>query len=214
MTQPSLTERVRAAVHDAVTAAAQNPGAGRGLVVSLITSAVMAEVHRQTSAAPPPAGETHGLSVQYADALWDAIATPGPSRETYVEQHKQVCRAVARILEELTPDEEPTTDRAAEIERLRTENARMRHELEVMYGGAFDSPNRKHATGRAAVLREAADAVANHPGPIPWLPGLPKGEGDGFWWDTRDRDAAADLLRRMADEAQPAAEARQDGAAS
>jgi acyl-CoA reductase-like NAD-dependent aldehyde dehydrogenase len=51
--------------------------------------------------------------VQHADALWDAIATPGPHRPTYVEQHKQVCRAVARILEELTPDEEPTTDRAA-----------------------------------------------------------------------------------------------------
>lgn len=55
-------------------------------------------------------------------------------------------------------------------------------------------------TDRAAVLREAADAVAAHPGPIPWLPGLPKGEGDGFWWDTRDRDAVVALLRRMADE--------------
>jgi hypothetical protein len=31
------------------------------------------------------------------------------------------------------------TDQAADLERLRTENARMRHELEVMYGGAFDS---------------------------------------------------------------------------
>ncbi|WP_406325213.1 hypothetical protein [Streptomyces niveus] len=30
--------------------------------------------------------------------------------------------------------------RDAENERLRTENERMRHELEVMYGGAFDSP--------------------------------------------------------------------------
>ncbi|WP_331731853.1 hypothetical protein OG298_45225 (plasmid) [Streptomyces sp. NBC_01005] len=29
-------------------------------------------------------------------------------------------------------------DRDAEVERLRTENERMRHELEVMYGGAFD----------------------------------------------------------------------------
>src|SRR5690606_26826020 len=47
--QPSLDERVRAAVHDAVTTAAQNPHAGRGLVVSLITNAVLAEVHRQTT---------------------------------------------------------------------------------------------------------------------------------------------------------------------
>jgi hypothetical protein len=30
-------------------------------------------------------------------------------------------------------------DRDDEMERLRTENERMRHELEVMYGGAFDS---------------------------------------------------------------------------
>jgi hypothetical protein len=35
----------------------------------------------------------------------------------------------------------PTGDgRDVENERLRTENERMRHELEVMYGGAFDSP--------------------------------------------------------------------------
>ncbi|MEV5942711.1 hypothetical protein [Streptomyces sp. NPDC051994] len=30
-------------------------------------------------------------------------------------------------------------DRAAQLDRLRTENSRMRHELEVMYGGAFDT---------------------------------------------------------------------------
>lgn len=30
-------------------------------------------------------------------------------------------------------------DATAEIDRLRTENSRMRHELQVMYGGAFDS---------------------------------------------------------------------------
>jgi acyl-CoA reductase-like NAD-dependent aldehyde dehydrogenase len=53
---------------------------------------------------------------------------------------------------------------------------------------------------RAAVLREAADAVQAHPGAIPYRPQLD--EDGGFWWDTRDRDAAADLLRRMADEAQ------------
>lgn len=44
-----------------------------------------------------------------------------------------------------------------------------------------------HAQELAAVIRA-------HPGPIPWLPSLPKGDGDGFWWDTRDRDAAADLI--------------------
>jgi hypothetical protein len=51
------------------------------------------------------------------------------------------------------------TDQAAEIERLRAEAERMRHELEVMYGGAFDT-RQAAPTGHAAVraaLREAAD---------------------------------------------------------
>jgi hypothetical protein len=51
---------------------------------------------------------------------------------------------------------------------------------------------------RAAVLREAADVLAAHPGAIPYRPQLD--EDGGFWWDTRDRDAAAELLRRMAGE--------------
>lgn len=52
---------------------------------------------------------------------------------------------------------------------------------------------------RAAVLREAADVLAAHPGAIPYRPQLD--EDGGFWWDTRDRDAAAELLRRLAAEA-------------
>ncbi|MFD5221428.1 hypothetical protein ACFWMH_27685 [Streptomyces tendae] len=51
---------------------------------------------------------------------------------------------------------------------------------------------------RAAALREAADVVAAHPGPIPYRPQLD--EDGGFWWDTRDRDAVVALLRRVADE--------------
>jgi hypothetical protein len=45
------------------------------------------------------------------------------------------------------------------------------------------------------VLRMAADVIANHPGPHhdDLQPDAP-----GFWWDTRDRDAAAALLRRIA----------------
>ncbi|MFE0353631.1 hypothetical protein ACFW2I_09065 [Streptomyces nigra] len=46
------------------------------------------------------------------------------------------------------------TDQAAELERLRTENERMRHELEVMYGGAFDSLDTPPPADRAAVLRD------------------------------------------------------------
>ena len=53
-------------------------------------------------------------------------------------------------------------DRNAENERLRTENGRLRHELEVMYGGAFDSPStvdladlRGHIAGLEAAIQRA-----------------------------------------------------------
>jgi hypothetical protein len=46
---------------------------------------------------------TAGLTVQQADALWDAVAIPGPHTPTFPEQHERVCRAVAGILAELPP---------------------------------------------------------------------------------------------------------------
>ncbi|MFD8254959.1 hypothetical protein [Streptomyces werraensis] len=53
----------------------------------------------------------------------------------------------------------PATNHTAELEQLRTENARMRHELEVMYGGAFDSL-KPAPTDPAAVYAEVADRLA------------------------------------------------------
>ncbi|MFJ7176450.1 hypothetical protein ACIQXA_08580 [Streptomyces massasporeus] len=44
---------------------------------------------------------------------------------------------------------------AEELEQVRTENARMRHELEVMYGGAFDAPS----ADRAALCDRIAEAL-------------------------------------------------------
>jgi hypothetical protein len=103
---------------------------------------------------------------------------------------------------------------AAEIDRLRTENERMRHELEVMYGGAFDKlpPAAVSAavappTDRAAVLTEserkmlayALDQAQEHI----W-------SRDGF---TDEDQAAVDSLRRLTPD-EPAAGARQDGGQS
>jgi hypothetical protein len=180
----------------------------------------------------PATDHTHGLTVQQADALWDAVAIPGPRQPAYTEQHERVCRTVAGLLGEVAPATDQTalrdriadaldnarhthpcpvtgstywtgcyhpdgtsaschTDRRTdavlavlpvpavqaeavlrvveaalgdtlvpaareealagivavlpesaptdEVERLRLQNARLRHELEVMYGGAFDS---------------------------------------------------------------------------
>jgi len=50
------------------------------------------------------------LSVQHTDALWDAVAIPGPQEPTFTEQHQRVCAAVADILDEMTPQ---PVDRAA-----------------------------------------------------------------------------------------------------
>ncbi|MGA5767398.1 hypothetical protein ACPC36_07940 [Streptomyces pseudogriseolus] len=67
-----------------------------------------------SSAGQAPATDpTHGLSVPHADALWDAIATPGPRTATYPEQHERVCRAVRDILDELTPARDEETDQTA-----------------------------------------------------------------------------------------------------
>ena len=72
----------------------------------------------------PEPDPTHGLSVQHADALWDAVAIPGPRQATFTEQHERVCRAVAQIIGEVTPvaDPEPAAqspaDRAALRERI------------------------------------------------------------------------------------------------
>lgn len=57
------------------------------------------------------------------------------------------------------------------------------------------------AAVRAAAYREAAELIANHPGPHSdeHHPDAPS-----YWWDHRDRDAAAGLLRQWADEIHPA----------
>jgi hypothetical protein len=113
MTQPTDADRLvaeaRRAVHESLTLLpAQEADRVRSLIADLETAVEGRAAMRATAA--PPANETHGLSVQHADALWDAIATPGPHKPTFMEQHKRVCHTVARILEELTPIEEPTAD--------------------------------------------------------------------------------------------------------
>lgn len=42
----------------------------------------------------------------------------------------------------------------------------------------------------ARAVTEAAEDIRQHPGPIPYKPP----STNGYWWDSRDRDAAADLI--------------------
>lgn len=72
---------------------------------------------RVSSAGVSPA-TGHRLSVQHADALWDAVAIPGPDTPTFTVQHQRVCRAVADILDEMTPAAVlPATDVGTEFVR-------------------------------------------------------------------------------------------------
>ncbi|MGW3821848.1 hypothetical protein ACWEAF_05940 [Streptomyces sp. NPDC005071] len=82
----------------------------------------------------------------------------------------------------------------AEMERLRTENERMRHELEVMYGGAFDSPKPAPAD-RAAVLSDVERAVQQVRRNCAYDPAAGCDFCNGV-------DASVEAVRRMADEAQ------------
>ena len=50
----------------------------------------------RTDAAEP----RHGLTLQQDDALWDAVAIPGPETPTFMKQHDRVCRTVTRLLRE------------------------------------------------------------------------------------------------------------------
>jgi hypothetical protein len=84
-------------------------------------------------------------------------------------------------------------DRVAELERLRTENARMRHELEVMYGGAFDSQKPEPATRAAALLEEAARIRAHCPDH------LDSDSAEGTWLACHCA-VADDMERRLAAE--------------
>jgi hypothetical protein len=71
-----------------------------------------------SAAVAPPTDTTHGLSVQHADALWDAVAIPGPHTPTYPEQHERVCRAVRDILDELTPARDDAVAQTALRDRI------------------------------------------------------------------------------------------------
>ncbi|MFE6412607.1 hypothetical protein ACFVOR_37370 [Streptomyces sp. NPDC057837] len=61
---------------------------------------------------------THSLSVQHADALWDAVAIPGPRTPTFTEQHERVCAAVTEIIDEVTAVGEPEPEHAALRDRI------------------------------------------------------------------------------------------------
>ena len=114
-----------------------------------------------SSAGQAPA--THGLSVQHADALWDAIATPGPHTATYPEQHERVCRAVRDILDELTPAPDEPTDQAATLreqaERLSTKANKLTENLHnLAYFVAKDRLREAEILDREATeLRRLAD---------------------------------------------------------
>lgn len=71
------------------------------------------------------------------------------------------------------------------------------HALAALTTAGLDHDRRPEA----ATLRWAAERLLAHPGPHT---DTHQPDAPGFWWDTRDRDAAAVLLLQWADEIHPA----------
>jgi hypothetical protein len=111
-----------------------------------------------SAAVASPTDPTHGLSVPHADALWDAVAIPGPHTPTYPEQHERVCRVVREILDELTP----ARDEVADWDDLVRDADRLRRDGKALHARAKELDNQLAAlrqqvtepTDKAAVLRD------------------------------------------------------------
>jgi hypothetical protein len=156
-----------------------------------------AEPAAVSAAVAPPTNPTHGLSVPHADALWDAVAIPGPHTPTYPEQHERVCRAVRGILDELTPARDETADWDAlvrEADRLRRDGAALHARAEEIDSqlAALRQQITKPAD-RAAVLADVERAIRAATRSC----GYKAEDGCDF---CNGVDAALDQVRRMADE--------------
>lgn len=86
--------RVRAYAQTAIDTGDTGPGPALGrLLLQLLDGETAAT--EATERHP-----RHGLSVQQEDALWDAVAIPGPDTPTFMNQHDRVCRTVVTLLRE------------------------------------------------------------------------------------------------------------------
>lgn len=111
------------------------------------------------AAAPTDWIDGHPQLEAIAAAVWEQCRTEGTS--LVVDDPRNIAVAALAAVLGVLPE---AANQTAEVERLRTQNARMRHELEVMYGGAFDSLPSTQPADRAAILSEAADALDRYVG--------------------------------------------------
>ncbi|MFD5579025.1 hypothetical protein [Streptomyces pseudogriseolus] len=117
-----------------------------------------------SAAVAPPTN--HGLSLPHADALYDAIATPGPARESFDDQHARVCAVVRQILDDLLPTPAEPTDRAAVLHEVADELTRKANKLtervhDLAYFVARDRLREAEILDREATeLRRMADETA------------------------------------------------------
>ena len=117
-----------------------------------------------SAAVTPPTN--HGLSLPHADALYDAIATPGPKRESFDEQYANVCRVVRQILDELLPTPAEPADRATVLHEVADELTRKANKLtervhDLAYFVAKDRLREAEILDReATALRRMADETA------------------------------------------------------
>jgi hypothetical protein len=146
------------------------------------------------------ADPTAGLSVQHADALWDAVAIPGPRTPTFTEQHERVCRVVAGIIDGLTCGQ--AGDDQADLHDS-VANALATCQGGTTWGAMADAVLAvlPAPTDRATALREAAAVLDQRASGID---ALSSSDFDEEARAVRELADAANELRRMADEAHPA----------
>lgn len=139
----------------------------QGEPCSLLRLAEAMQPAAVSAAVAPPTDPTHGLSVPHADALYDAIATPGPGeRESFDDQHARVCAVVRQILDDLLPTPAEPTDRAAVLREVADELTRKANKLtervhDLAYFVAKDRLREAEILDREATeLRRMADETA------------------------------------------------------
>lgn len=145
-----------------------------------------------TDAAVPSAPADTDLRERIAQAIF----TNRFPTDSWEKQHAAIRNDYRDIADAVLAELPAPTDRADETERLRTKNERMRHELEVMYGGAFDNPKPVPAD-RAAVpfVPPAADGL-----PLAALDSATNGASalDAWARDSHGRNFLAHALVQLA----------------
>ncbi|MFJ4356877.1 hypothetical protein ACIP25_11470 [Streptomyces massasporeus] len=140
-----MTDQTADEARESLRAMAFDLATGGGLVEPRAFDAAL-DAYRDALLAAAPAVQAPAadhtapprLSPQQRDRLWDAIADHGPTPPTFTQQHEEVCRVVAAIIDDHTAVLPAPTGRAAVLREAadRAEIVALRLRLKHDYGAA------------------------------------------------------------------------------